>query len=54
MSTSSAASPIQVAVSIDEFSKSHGLTTGVRNLSQLILNEVKYCAELGLSSLIEN
>jgi hypothetical protein len=54
MSASSTAASIQVGMSIDEFSKSHGLTTGVRNLSQLILNKVKYCAELGLSSLIEN
>ena len=54
MSTRSADSPIQVRMSVDEISKSHGLTTGVRNRSQLILNEVKHCAELGLSSFIEN
>jgi len=54
MSAGSADSPIQVRMPVDEISKSHGLTTGVRNRSQLILNEVKHCAELGLRSLIEN
>ena len=54
MSAGSATSTVQVRMPVDKISKSHGLTTGVRNRSQLILNEVKHCAELGLRSLIEN
>lgn len=54
MGTRSAGRTIQIGVTVYEVTKSHGLTTGVRHKLELVLNEVKNCFELALSSLVKD
>jgi hypothetical protein len=54
MSSTSAGSTIQVGVSVDEVTKSHGFTARVRDKVELLLHKIEDCAELSLSSLIKH
>jgi hypothetical protein len=54
MSAGSAGPTVQVSVPVDEVSKSHGLTTRMRDKLELLLYEIEDCAELSLSFLVEH